>query len=138
MKLFWEQELKASVSTTVVQGEESFKRIIVRKDFALKRMSIHCFVAGFRHNDGKAVIDMLEAGERLFCVHEKMNAFDKNAVAIYTEDYIQLGYIPRMLAPVVAKSLDETGDVKCRIKKVNNEAYHSSHEKIEIVLSIPM
>jgi hypothetical protein len=126
------------IQTTVISGRDSFKRVIIRKNFAKNCITVHCFVAGYRYHDGESIIDVLKPRERFNLVHELYNPYDENAVAVYTREYIQLGYIPRLIAPLVAKRLDAGKSVACCLKRLNAKEYHDAYVRIEIVLKIPM
>lgn len=131
-------ETQAPVKTTIVSSSEYFRRIIIRKDFVKNLIVVHCFVAGFRYNDGEQIIDILEPGEKLQLVHEIYNPHDANAVAVYTNDFIQLGYVPRLIAPIVARRLDEKSRIRAYVKRLNKKEYHDDRIKVEMVLKIPM
>lgn len=129
---------KSQVTTTVVTANESFKRIIVRQDYQKNKVLVQCFVAGYRYNDGDTIIDILKPKERLNLVREYYNPFDPFACAIYTDEYIQLGYVPRIIAPLIAHNLERGVETTCTIKRVNNKEYHDDYVRIEIVIAFPI
>lgn len=129
---------QTGVKTTVVKSSDNFKRVIIRRDFVKKNILLHCFVAGYQYNDGENIIHLLSKGEPLSLVREENNPHDMNAVAVYTEDHVQLGYVPRIIAPFVADNMDKGVMPSCRIKTVNSNDYHHPHLRLEIVIKVPM
>lgn len=63
-------------------------------------------VGGHFHDGALERSKALLVGERLLLLREPTNPFDKNAVAVMSEDGVKLGYIPRTEAPSVAKAID--------------------------------
>ena len=65
---------------------------------------------------------LLRSGENLMLKREYNNPVDKHAVAIYSNDNYQLGYIPANLAEGVSNLLEKKYDLECMVSsKTNHE-----------------
>ena len=58
---------------------------------------------------------LLRSGENLMLKREYNNPVDKHAVAIYSNDNYQLGYIPANLAEGVSNLLEKKYDLECMV-----------------------
>lgn len=73
------------------------------------------YIAGTMYKEGgKKILPTLPAGQNLSLKAEPTNPYDKNAVAVYMED-IQLGYVPKVDAPTIAKVLASGQPVQIRL-----------------------
>ncbi|MBI4976507.1 MAG: HIRAN domain-containing protein [Spirochaetes bacterium] len=129
---------KSDVKTTVVRARESFKRIIIRQDFTKRHVHVRCFVAGYHYHDGESIIDLLKEKEKMLLIREFYNPYDDNAIAVYTADYVQLGYLPKVLSPLIAPHLEKKNDVQCRLTRINRKAYHDPYVRLEIAVRFPL
>ena len=59
-----------------------------------------------RSNEGKALLKRLKPGTELKLVREPKNQYDRWAIAIYTEDDIQLGHMTRYKNETIARLMD--------------------------------
>lgn len=75
-------------------------------------------IAGWQYYGGDKYLNILREGEKLVLKHEFNNEYDPNAVAILTESGIQLGYVPRHLAPEVAAHL-RIREIEATINKIS-------------------
>ena len=81
----------------------------------MARMLTH--IAGVNHRPGaREHIPKLLDGEGLTLVREPRNRFDRNAVAVY-DGRLQLGYVPAVDAPAVARALDSNVPISCRVNR---------------------
>ncbi len=60
----------------------------------------------------------LKPGEPLFCMHDVQNPVDKQALALRTEEYCCVGFLPRYLLPDFWELIKEK-DAKITVAKVN-------------------
>lgn len=127
---------QSAVKTTVVRSEDSFKRVIIRQDYGKKNVRIHCFVAGYHYHDGESIIDLLKPREELLLVRELYNPYDPHAVAVYSKDYVQLGYVPRIITPLIAPKI-ESDTVSCQLRKINRKEYYDDYVRLEIMIRFP-
>lgn len=74
-------------------------------------------LAGFQYYEGKALWDMMRAGDPLRLVREPQNPHDANAVRIEWRGEM-LGYIPRRENADVARQMDLGAPVKARIVRL--------------------
>ena len=109
----------------------SFRRIIINRNYKTKRYYIDFFVAGYKYNDGKDLIYSLLKNEPINLVHEIANPYDRFAIAIYDKDFVRLGYVPSVISPLISYKLeDKRNRVYAIIKNVKLDA--SDECKIEI------
>jgi hypothetical protein len=66
-------------------------------------------IAGFYYHEGmdEAVFSRLAVGDELVLRREPDNLHDTRAIAVYTQDGIMLGYVPRMENPIPAAMADQ-------------------------------
>lgn len=119
-------------NTYIVDHSESFKRIIINRNYKLSKYSVDFFIAGYKYNDGKDIIDILSKNEPLELVHEHFNPYDPFAVAVYSRDFIRLGYIPGVISSLIAYKLDEGKKVRAVIKEIRNSPTDKDDLKIEV------
>ena len=82
--------------------KNSFRRIIINRNYKTKRYYIDFFVAGYKYNDGKEMIEFLNSNEPVILVREIFNPYDRFAVAIYERGFTRLGYIPKVISPLIS------------------------------------
>lgn len=117
--------------TYIINHEENFKRIIINRNYKTRRYYIDFFVAGYKYNDGKEVIDLLLKNESIKLVHEISNPYDRFAIAVYDKSFIRLGYVPSIISPLISYKLeDKRNRVYAVIKNVKLDAIDEC--KIEI------
>lgn len=124
-------KISSGVYKTVISNKEAFKRIIITRDLQRNKVSVDFFVAGYKYSDGLEMISVLSEGEKIELVREVHNPFDPNAVAVYTYDYVKLGYIPRFMSSFVAERMENEKTIKAKIKKINAHKSHSDDIRIE-------
>lgn len=91
------------------------------------KLEVKFLIHGLRYFQKEAIarINKLEQGEELFLMPDIQNKYDPNAMALRTDDPVQvIGYCPRFLSPDIHKLLKENkrDDVKVTVKKVNKDA----------------
>lgn len=118
--------------TYIVDHSESFRRIIINRNYELSKYSIDFFVAGYKYNDGKEIIDLLTKNEPLELVHEHFNPYDPFAVAVHSREFIRLGYVPSIISSLIAYRLDDGKKVRAIIKDIRNGVCESDDLKIEV------
>nr|WP_297278465.1 HIRAN domain-containing protein [uncultured Brachyspira sp.] len=118
--------------------KNSFRRIIINRNYKTKRYYIDFFVAGYKYNDGKEIIEFLCKNESVTLVHEIFNPYDRFAIAIYdSRNYFRLGYIPSVISPLISYKLeDKKNKVHAVIKSIKLE--EDDECKIEIRVFIDM
>lgn len=67
----------------------------------------NCMVAGFQYYHGARSTGNLHPGTRLHLVREPGNSHDRMAIAIYTNERLKLGYVPRDINKIPAAHLDQ-------------------------------
>ena len=82
---------------------------------------------GLRYLTESAInrINKLHKGDQLYLVHDVQNAYDKMAMALRTDDPVEIvGYCPRYLSPDFRTLLEKYGpnNVKVSVEKINPEA----------------
>jgi len=71
-------------------------------------MIVRTAIVGSGYYEGALTrVGALKSGERVLLQREPTNPHDKNAVAVFSEDGVKLGHVPRTEAPTVAKAIDE-------------------------------
>ena len=131
--LGYKNKVLTGVYTTVISSDEdTFRRLIVTRKLEEKKATLDFFVSGFKYADASDFLLVLRAGEQLEIVREYHNPFDKNAVAIYTYDFVKLGYVPKDIALLFSSRLDEGEKIKIKIKKINNSKRNDDSTRIEV------
>ena len=65
-------------------------------------------IAGTTFQQGSQdIIRTLKPGHLLFVKREKDNKYDKNAIAIYSDETHKLGYVPKDTAETLAPKMDD-------------------------------
>ena len=110
-------------TTYIVNYQETFKRIIINKSYKMNRYSIDFFVAGYKYNDGKDIIELLYRNEPINLIREYFIGYDPFAIAVYDERCeIRLGYVPKIIAPLLTyKMEDENYKIRAIVKNVKLE-----------------
>lgn len=118
--------------TCLINHEESFKRIIINRNYKTKKYYIDFFVAGYKYNNGRDVIDLLLKNEPINLLRDMTNPYDRFAIAIYDRSFdFRLGYVPSIISPLISyKMEDKRNRVYAIIKNVKLDA--SDECKIEI------
>lgn len=85
------------------------------------------FVHGLRHMPKEAIpkINTLSAGTKLFPLFDDLNPFDREAVALRTDDPPMIvGYVPRFFAHDIRRCirLNRGRDISVRVRRVNEDA----------------
>jgi len=73
------------------------------------------------NEDGQSrqdILSELESGDDLVLRREKDNPFDNNAIAIFTNDGRQLGYLKKDLALDLAPNMDKGVEIHAIVKEV--------------------
>ncbi|MEI0477561.1 HIRAN domain-containing protein [Brachyspira pulli] len=125
-------------TTCIINHEESFKRIIINRNYKTKRYSIDFFVAGYKYNNGKDVIDLLLKNEPINFIHEITNPYDRFAIAIYDRSFdFRLGYVPSIISPLISYKLeDKRNKVHAIIKNVKLDAIDECKIEIRVFIDI--
>ena len=116
----------------------SFRRIIINRNYKTKRYYIDFFVAGYKYNDGKEIIEFLNRNEPVVLVREIFNPYDRFAVAIYERGVtIRLGYIPKVISPLISYKLeDKRSKVHARIKDIKLEEDDECKIEVRVFIDI--
>lgn len=80
-----------------------------------------CMGVSFTNNDGTRRQDLLASlntGDDLKLVREKDNPFDSAAIAVFTQDGHQLGYLKKDLSKDLAPNMDKGVIIKASVKEV--------------------
>lgn len=67
-------------------------------------------------------IELLERGDPVELVPEPKNPYDENAVAVFSVEGVQLGYLPAMRAPYVGQQI-RRGEVKAIFQGAGGRGY---------------
>jgi hypothetical protein len=134
--LYTKDSIKNSHVTYIVDPSDSFRRVIVNRDYVSSKCAIDFFVAGYKYYDGKDIIEFLGKNEPIELVREYFNPYDTFAVAAYTRDFVKLGYIPKIISSLIAYRLEEGKSVRALIKKISNR--DSDYTKIELRAILPI
>ncbi|WP_297203832.1 HIRAN domain-containing protein [uncultured Brachyspira sp.] len=117
--------------------KNSFRRIIINRNYKTKRYYIDFFVAGYKYNDGKEMIEFLNSNEPVILVREIFNPYDRFAVAIYERGFTRLGYIPKVISPLISYKLeDKKNKIHARIKNIRLEEDDECKIEIRIFIDI--
>ena len=81
------------------------------------RWEMGFWIAGWYYYEGKNVLSILKKGMPLLLKREYENKSNKDAVEVFTEDGVKLGYVPDQLCKTVAEQLD-LGPVSAHITRV--------------------
>ncbi len=130
--------LRSIHKTYIVNHEESFKRLVLSRDYKNLEYTIDFFVAGYKYNDGRDIIDLLSRNEQLTLVREHFNPYDPFAVAVYTKDFVRLGYVPSVISSFVSYWVDTEKGVKALIRDVRNKDIESDDTRIEVRAMVPI
>ena len=124
--------------TCLINHEESFKRIIINRNYKTKRYYIDFFVAGYKYNNGKDVIDLLLKNEPINLLRDLTNPYDRFAIAIYDRSFdFRLGYVPSVISPLISYKLeDKRNKVYARIKNVKLDAADECKIEIRVFIDI--
>lgn len=124
--------------TCLINHEESFKRIIINRNYKTKRYYIDFFVAGYKYNNGKDVIDLLLKNEPINLLRDITNPYDRFAIAIYDRSFdFRLGYVPSVISPLISYKLeDKRNRVYARIKNVKLDATDECKIEIRVFIDI--
>lgn len=97
-------------------------RFINQGDIMDKKIRLtKCMGVTFSNDDGTKRQDLLaslNAGDELKLVREKDNPFDNSAIAIFTKDDQQLGYLKKDLARDLAPNMDKGVKIKILVMDV--------------------
>lgn len=97
------------------------------------------YMAGVRHyigcagNDCEKAIDIVR-GDEVKLVLEPENAKDKNAVAVYSNENVKIGYIPRYYSEGVTNLRNDNRAMQCFIYNVDKSK--CCHECIKLMLKV--
>ncbi len=129
----YKNKVKTGIYTTVISDSEStFKRLIITRDIKENKTTMDFFIAGFEYADGKDYLAVLKKDESLELVREYSNPFDKNAVGIYTDEIIHLGYVPKDISHLFASKMEEQKSIKMKVKKINRSKRSDDSTRIEV------
>ena len=78
-------------------------------------------VAGVSWENRQELISNLEVGSDVFLVRDPENKYDKNAIAVKTADNIQIGWIPKVFAAILAPEIDAGIQWLAQVEKVIGE-----------------
>jgi hypothetical protein len=95
----------------------------------------NCFIAGFQHHEGPALLAELKVGSQLALVREPENIYDRYAIRL-EYDGRHVGYIPREQNRTVSELLAQGAPISCSITAVNPAA--PVWESVRIEVSIPV
>ena len=94
----------------------------------------NCFIAGFQHHAGPAILHELAAGTPLTLVRDSENIYDKYAVRIEYHGR-HVGFIPREQNRAVSELLQQGAPLECSITEVAPSA--PIWEAVRIQVSLP-
>ena len=121
--------------TCIVNHQDSYRRIIINRDYKVKKYHIDFFVAGYKYNNGNDIIEILSKNEPVNLIRENFNPYDPFATALYIDYSIRIGYVPSIISPLIAHKLeDKKNNVRAIIKNVKLDV--DDECKIEIRLFI--
>lgn len=87
-------------------------------------ISFYIHPTGLCHERRYNSIDFLKSGEKVVFEREQNNIHDPNAVHIYTEKGIDLGYIPRCIASIINFNMRRGAHYEALISLVLPETFH--------------
>ena len=73
----------------------------------------------------------MEVGQNLNCIRDYENDYDYNAIKIYLKE-LDLGYIPRNIAQILAPEIDTGLNIKAEIKEIEDS---NSSQKVIIEIN---
>ncbi|MDI3482113.1 MAG: hypothetical protein PWQ97_1768 [Tepidanaerobacteraceae bacterium] len=85
---------------------------------------------GLCHERRYNSIDFLRCGEKVVFEREENNIYDPNAVHIYTEKGIDLGYVPRCIASILNFNIRRGASYEALIALVLPETFHPDHRVV--------
>jgi len=109
--------------------EESYRRVIVGRNYQTKRHYIDFFVSNYKEYEGKEIIEFLSKNEPLRLERDNNYPYDQFATAVYSNDCVKLGYIPSIVSPLISYHM-ENKKINAVIKNVKPEV--DDECKIEI------
>ncbi|MFA5506899.1 MAG: HIRAN domain-containing protein [Vulcanimicrobiota bacterium] len=86
-------------------------------DVAQSEFEIEFPIAGWRYHEGESAIHELTPGTSLTLLLEKDNPHDSSAIKIMSPACVHLGYVPRIYAWHIDRSIDH-GDYEAKISRV--------------------
>jgi hypothetical protein len=90
------------------------------------------YVAGYRFYEGDDVIEDLRVGASLELCREPSNPYDANAIEIFADDEVKLGYVPMALNTHPASLMDAGEHVIAEVVELDPEA--APWERVRIVV----
>lgn len=75
----------------------------------------------YRSKDSQIRARSINVGEVLYLRKELTNSFDKNAVAVYTDDNKHIGYVDSTYSYDVSSMIDSGEILKCKASKITSD-----------------
>ncbi|AEO93512.1 gp253 [Bacillus phage G] len=102
-------------------------------DFEEIPYTIH--VAGVSWEDRQDHIPNLEIDSEVYLIRDPNNQYDKNAISVKAIDNIQIGWIPKKIAEVLAPEIDAGIQWQARVEKIIGNEQQLKGVLIKLFLS---
>lgn len=81
------------------------------------------YVAGMQHHKPyrRGLMKSLVVGTDLVLKREPDNEFDHRAIAVYMQNGLRLGYLPKWINHIPSRLLDDGHELQCTITKFNSD-----------------
>jgi hypothetical protein len=100
-----------------------------------KKTLFTCNLAGFGFYDGLANWKKLESGQELLYYPDPENRYDTTAIALWLNDDVQLGYIPRSYNESMFKHIEMGWDIY-EIRIISLDKEEAANEMVQIAVSV--
>jgi len=99
---------------------------------------IDSHVAGVSFEGRQRTVALLVVGEKLWLRRERHNPHDSNAIRVVRLDEAQIGYIPRVVAAIIAPFFDRSGQpVQAEVTAILGKGYPDRHLGVRIRFLTP-
>ena len=96
------------------------------------------YVAGVQHHEWyrSGMRQNLHVGSMLLVRYEPTNPEDSRAIALYTPDGVQVGFIPRWINHIPATLLHNGALLECTVSKYNAHETHAPWHLIKVMITL--
>lgn len=93
-------------------------------------------IVGTTFCNGQEELKSLSEGESLIIHKEDNNPYDENAIAIYTDYMVKLGYIPRDTAKNLREQVEDWSDVSTEVSEITGGKGDKTNRGCNIKITI--
>lgn len=108
----------------------------VARPFAQEIRLLDCRIAGTSHRDLTAIEPQLEIGAIFTLRREPANQYDRLAIAVYTKENANLGFIPRDKNEVLARLLDAGKLLEARLTAKEWKTGYSNKNWLQLEITV--